>query len=72
MSCLKINEFNIKDSFLLAKEIAEEDSTFYTGSLDEDPLFTNIPLEKTINICTESIFDQDDIVEGLNKSELKE
>ena len=57
---------------MLAKEIAEEDSTFYMGSLDEDPLFTNIPLEKTINICTESIFDQNDIVEGLNKSELKE
>ena len=42
------------------------------GSLDVDSLFTNIPLEKTINICTEPIYDQNDNVEGLNKSEFKE
>ena len=33
---------------------------------------TNIPLEETINICTEGIYDQNDIVEGFNKSEFKE
>ena len=37
-----------------------------------DSLFTNIPLEETISICTESIYDQNDIVKGLNKSEFKE
>ena len=37
-----------------------------------DPLFTNIPLKETINICTESIYDQNDSIEGLNKSEFKE
>ena len=36
-----------------------------------DPLFTNIPLKETINICTESIYDQNDSIEGLNKSEFK-
>ena len=30
--------------------------------------FTNIPLEETINIFTESICDQNDSIEGLNKS----
>ena len=40
--------------------------------LDVDSLFINIPLEKTINICTESIYDQNSIAEGLNKSEFKE
>ena len=34
--------------------------------------FTNILLEETINICTESIYDQNDSVEGLSKSEFKE
>ena len=38
------------------------------GSLAEDSLFTNIPLEKTINLCTKSIYDQNNIAEGLNKS----
>ena len=42
------------------------------GSLDVDLLFSNIPLEETVNICTESIYNQNDIVEGLNKSEFKE
>ena len=35
-------------------------------------LFINIPLEKAINICTQSICDQDDSAECLNKSEFKE
>ena len=42
------------------------------GSLDVDSLFTNIPLEETIHICTESIYDQNDSVKSLNKSEFKE
>ena len=54
-----------------AKEIVEEDRNFYMGSLDVDSLFTNIPLEETSNICTELICDQNDSIEGLNKSEFK-
>ena len=57
---------------MFAKEIAEQDSSFYVGSLDVDLLFTNIPVEETVNICTESIYDQNDSIEGLNKSEFKE
>ena len=57
---------------MFAKEIAEQDSSFYVGSLDVDSLFTDIPVEETINICTESIYDQNDSIEGLNKSEFKE
>ena len=72
LSCLTINEFTVKDSFSFAKEIVEQDRNFYMGSLDVDSLFTNIPLEETINICTELIYDQNDSIEGLNKSEFKE
>ena len=42
------------------------------GSLDEDSIFTNIPIEETIDICKESIYDQNDSVEVVNKSEFKE
>ena len=72
LSCLTINEFTAKYTFSFGKEIAEQDSNFYMGSLDVDSLFTNIPLEETINICTELICDQNDSIEGLNKSEFKE
>ena len=32
------------------------------GSLDVDSLFTNIPFEEIINICTASLYDQNDVV----------
>ena len=38
------------------------------GSLDIDSLFTNIPLEETINICCETLFKETDIYEGYSKS----
>ena len=41
------------------------------GSLDVDSLCTNIPLEETINICTNLIYDNVDVIEGINKFEFK-
>ena len=41
-------------------------------SLDVDPLFTNIPLEETIDICTNTLFENTEKVEGLSKIEFKE
>ena len=72
LNCLTVNEFTIKDSFAFAKEIVDQDSSLFMASLDVDSLFTNIPLDETINICIESIFNESDFVEGLNKSEFKE
>ena len=72
LSCLTINKFTEKDYFLFGKEIAEQGSSFYMGSLGVDLLFANIPFEEVINFCIESLFDQNDIAEGLNKSEFKE
>ena len=42
------------------------------GSLDVDSLFTNIPLEETIGICTNTLFENMEKVEGLSKIEFKE
>ena len=63
LSCLTINEFAVKDSFSFAKEIVEQEISFYMGSFDVDSLFINIPLEETINISAESIYNQNDIVD---------
>ena len=41
------------------------------GNLDVDSFFTNIPLEETINICTESLYDQNNSVEALNEYEFR-
>ena len=40
------------------------------GSLDVDSLFTNIPLDETIDICVNQLFENTDAVEGFTKSEL--
>ena len=42
------------------------------GSLYVDSLFTNIPLEEIINICTNTLFENTEKVEGLSKIEFKE
>ena len=41
------------------------------GSHDVDSLFTNIPLEETINICTNLFYTNEDVIEGINESEFK-
>ena len=41
------------------------------GSLDVDSPFTNIPLEEIINICTNLLHNNVDVIEGINKSEFE-
>ena len=72
LNSLTVSEFTITDSFAFAKDIVDLDSSLFMASHDVDSLFTNIPLDETINICTESIFNESDTVEDLNKSEFKE
>ena len=66
------NEYTVKDSFQFAAEICEPDPTLSMGSLDVDSLFTNIPLDETIDICVNQLFVNTDTVEGFTKSELKQ
>ena len=72
LKSLTSNEYTVKDSFAFAEEIVEQDSEFFMGSLDIDSLFTNIPLEETIYICTNILFENMEKVEGLSKTEFKE
>ena len=44
------NEFILKDSFEFVKRIYQQDAGLFMAYLDVDSLFTNVPLEKTINI----------------------
>ena len=53
---LTSNEYTIKDSFVFAEEIVEQDCECFIGSLDVDSLFTNIPLEETIDLCANTLF----------------
>ena len=49
-------EFTFIDSFGFAEEMFDQQYDKFMGSLDVDSLFTNIPLEETIEICTNELF----------------
>ena len=72
LKSLTSNEYTVKDSFAFSEEIVEQDSEFLMRSLDIDSLFTNIPLEETIDICTNTLFENMKKEEGLPKIEFKE
>lgn len=70
VSPLTTNNYTVKDSFSFAKEICELNLNHCTmASFDIKSLFTNIPLNETISICTEQLFTDSDMVHGLNKSD---
>ena len=58
----------MKDSFVFAEKIVHQ---LLMGGLDFDSLFTNIPLNETINICTNLLFNKVDVIEGRKKSEFE-
>ena len=72
LKILTSNELTVKDSFHFAEEIVDQQHDLFMGSLDTDSLFTNIPLEETIGICTNEVFKEFETVEGLSKAEFKE
>ena len=71
LSTINFNEVIAKDSFTFAEETVHQDSKLFMGSLGFDSLFTNIPLEETINIFTNLLYNIEDVLKGINKSEFK-
>ena len=67
-----INEYTIKDSFTFAEEVTEQDAELFMVSFDVESLFTNIPLDETINICVNRLYNQKKKVRGLLKRHFKE
>ena len=57
---LTTNKYTIKYSLNFATEIVEQDSFNFMGSLD----IANIPYKETIEICTNNLFKNNDIVHG--------
>ena len=68
---LTINKFTAKDFFHFAEIIVDQQSDFFMGNLDADSLLTKIPLEETIEVCTNEPFKESDTAEGLSNSEFK-
>ena len=53
------NEYTVTDSFQFAEEICKQDPNLYMASLDVDSSYANILLDKTIDICIDSLYKDD-------------
>ena len=71
LSLITFNEFTVKYFFAFAEEIVHQDSKLFMGSLDVNSLSTNIPLEENINLSTNLLYNNKDVIEGTNKSKFK-
>ena len=63
------NNYTVKDSFDFAKDITQQSSKLFMASLDVDSLFTNVPLDETIEICINELFKSSQTVSELNKQQ---
>ena len=68
---LTSNDFTIKDSFSFAEEVSSFDCAHYITSFDIESLFTNIPLKETINICIDTLFENNTKVNNLTKESFR-
>ena len=65
------NKFTIKNSFEFAKEVDEQDSGLFVASLDMESLFSNIPLEETINVSCDSLFGNEPKVNKFSRNDFE-
>ena len=66
------NEYTIKDSFTFAEELQSFNSKLVMASFDIESLFTNIPLQETIDLCVENLFQDRTHVDNLSKDSFRE
>lgn len=62
LSSIMFNEFTVKYYFASAEEIEHKESKPFMGSLDIDSLFTDITLKETINIWTNLLRKNVDVI----------
>ena len=63
-------EFTTEGSFSFAKEITTFDSSLHMANLDAESLFTNIPLNETINNCVNDLHNKNLCNRKLSKRDL--
>ena len=67
------NNFVIKDRFSFVENLKNEDSHHVMASFDVESLFTNIPLDETIEICVNKLYTRRNMkIKGMTKSEFKD
>ena len=65
------NEYTIKDTFHFVSILDGKDHRLVMASLDVESLFTNIPLDETIDIVTKKVFQKKRKVNGISRRDFK-
>ena len=66
-----INEYTVKDSFSFVNELLCYPSVPFMCSFDIVSLFTNIPINETIEICLDKLYKDRLLVENMKRAQLK-
>ena len=72
LSLLSTNQYTVKNSFEFVKEITslKNSNKLFMCSFDVENLFTNVPLQETIDICIDTLFYDDTVlIKGFNKQQ---
>ena len=65
------NEYTVKDSFTFVSDILSVPSIPFMCSFDIVSLFTNIPIDETINICLNELYKNSDSVNNLSREQFR-
>ena len=71
LSELTKTEFVLKDSFAFATDVRNQNPDLFMTSFDIDSLFTNLPLDETIELCVKKTFGRKKKFKGFTKNEFK-
>ena len=66
-----VNEHTVTDTFDFVSMLDGKDHRLFMASLDVESLFTNIPLNETIDIVTQRVYGDKQKVDGLSKDDFK-
>ena len=62
----------LRTPFTFAEELQSFDSKLVMASFDIESLFTNVPLQETIDLCVENLFQDRIHLENLSKNSFRE
>ena len=65
------NDYTVRDTFHFVSMLDGKDHRLIMASLDVDSLFTNIPLDETIEIVTKKVFAKKHKVNGLSRTDFR-
>ena len=69
---LTLNGCTTKDSFSFVAELSNSDSNLVMASFNVESLFTNIPLQETIDLCVDLLFNDKPNIDGFTKTDFHE